>query len=310
MAPRINAIQVRKAQSSGLLSQRDRTLRVLCEDGAYGWMGAEQGEAILHVAVQRKGVTIASHKAPESIVGMLLADGLATWQAGGAAIRARLVASAAGRAYAARQGAGEKHPFLAQHRPLSQRSLDAAEGSGKITFDEGESPLAWLARRKGRDGRALIDAICLAAGERLRGDMTNAQMLPRLTANWSGTGGGQKGGGGDTYSDIVLVARQKVERALAAAGPELSGILVDVCGFLKGLELVETERRWPQRSAKIVLVIALTRLARHYGMATQARGPAQSRGLEHWGAEDFRPALNGQDREPSGSQAPSRSAPA
>lgn len=310
MAPKISAIHAGNVQSSGQLSQRERTLRVLCEDGAYGWMGTQQGEAILHVAVQRKGVTIASHKVPESIVALLLADDLAVWEPGGAGIRRRLVASAAGRAHVARIAAGATHPFLAQHRPLTQRSLDAAEGAGKTTFDEGESPLAWLARRKGRDGRALIDAMSLAAGERLRGDMTLAQMLPRLTANWSGTGGGQKGGGGDTYSDIVLAARQKVERALAAAGPELSGILVDVCGFLKGLELVETERQWPQRSAKIVLVIALTRLARHYGMAGEARGPSQSRGLEHWGAEDFRPALNGQFREPSGSQAPSRSTPA
>ena len=310
MEKKISKIVARKNLPSGLLSQRDRTLKVLCEDGAYGWLARDQEKAMLHVAVQRKGVTIASHKAPESIVALLLADGLVIWQANAVAIRARLVASAAGRAYVARAAAGAAHPFLAQHRPLSQASLQEGGGAAQVTFDEGESPLAWLARRKGRDGRALIDAICLAAGERLRSDMTRAQMLPRLTANWSGTGGGQKGGGGETYSDIVLAARQKVERALAAAGPELSGILVDVCGFLKGLELVETERQWPQRSAKIVLVIALTRLARHYGMAGEARGPSQSRGLQHWGAQDFRPTMGDQDREPSGSQAPPCNAPA
>ena len=35
-------------------------------------------------------------------------------------------------------------------------------------MDEAESPLAWLARRKGRDGRALIEPVQLLAGERLR----------------------------------------------------------------------------------------------------------------------------------------------
>ena len=287
------------AQNSGLLSQarrqRERLLGALCESRAYGWLGLCEGEAVLCVAVQRKGVSVASLRAPESVAHVLLAEGLAIWEAGGASGKRRLLASDAGRAHLARLQSGDGlDPFLAQHRPLSRRCPDGAGNGAKVVFDDGESPLAWLARRKGRDGLALIDATCLAAGERLRSDLTLAQMLPRVTANWSASAtGGKSGAAGESYSDMVIAARQRVDRALAAAGPELSGILVDVCGFLKGLEMIEAERQWPQRSAKIVLVIALARLARHYGLAAEARGPERARGLVHWGAEDFRPQLAG-----------------
>jgi hypothetical protein len=166
-------------------------------------------------------------------------------------------------------------PFAGQHLTLARRKVDTAAGPTEVAINDSESPLAWLARRKGRDGRALIEPVQLQAGERLRAEFTRAQLMPRTTSNWSTAGTRGRRGFGDgetTFTEAVIAARQRVRNALDAVGPEFAGLLLDVCCFLKGLEDVERERAWPPRSAKIVLQLALDRLARHYGFGSEARG--------------------------------------
>jgi hypothetical protein len=162
-----------------------------------------------------------------------------------------------------------------------------------------ESPLAWLKRRRGKDGAALISEPQLLAGERLRADFTFAQIAPRVTANWDpGLGacpGGRSGasGGAAEMSDNVLAARERVNRAPKAVGPELAGILIDVCCFLKGIEDAERSVGWPQRSGKVVLQIALSALARHYGIGEAREEGTTLPRSRHWGASDYRPSITG-----------------
>jgi len=178
--------------------------------------------------------------------------------------------------------------WRARHLALAQRQIETEFGPGNVTVDEAESPLAWLARRRGRDGRALIEPQQLQAGERLRADFTGANLMPRITSNWeSPIANGRRGAGegAAAATDTMVAARQHVHQALDAVGPEFAGLLLDVCCFLKRLEDVERERAWPLRSAKVVLQLALDRLARHYGYAGQARGYADA-ALRIWLAED------------------------
>lgn len=162
--------------------------------------------------------------------------------------------------------------FRAQHLDLATRDLMTETGVTQVMVNDGESPLAWLARRKGRDGRAMIGPDQFIAGERLRADFTRGHMTPRVTSNWSGIGQTRGSGGGGDMTDLIVASRQRVRLALEACGPEFSGLLLDVCCFLRGLEDVERERGWPSRSAKVVLQLALDRLARHYGLRSAARG--------------------------------------
>ena len=185
--------------------------------------------------------------------------------------------------------------FRRQHLALSQRQILTGAGPASVTVDEQESPLAWLARRRGRDGRSMIEPAHLLAGERLRADFTSANMMPRVTSNWDNPIASGRRGCGESqsaYSDTMVISRRSVNEALEAVGPEFSGLLLDVCCFLKGLEDVERERRWPLRSAKVVLQLALARLARHYGLAGEARGSGQAK-MRTWLAEDASGAPEG-----------------
>ena len=178
--------------------------------------------------------------------------------------------------------------FRAQHLVLGEREVTTEAGRTKVVVDDHESPLAWLARRRGRDGRVMIEPHQLQAGERLRAEFTRAHLMPRTTSNWSNPVPSDRRSGGHHASflpDTVIAARQRVHHALDAVGPEFSGLLVDVCCFLKRLDVAERERRWPARSAKIVLQLALECLARHYGYAAATSGHARSR-VRTWLADD------------------------
>lgn len=172
-------------------------------------------------------------------------------------------------------------------------------GDGRPGFNADESPLGWLRRRRGKDGSELISEAQFQAGERLRANFSFAQLGPRVTANWDAALGAASGGrrtaagAGVELTDNALAARHRVNRALTAVGPELAGILVDVCCFLKGLEDAERSAGWPQRSGKVVLQIALTHLARHYGIVNCGGGAEGGRATRHWGAPGFRPSLDG-----------------
>lgn len=180
--------------------------------------------------------------------------------------------------------------FLDQHRQTVSAAVSIDDVSRTVRLNLAESPLGPIARLKDKAGAAFLPPEAVDAGERLLADFTRGQLQPRVTASWeprlSSRGGGRAGGIAD-LTDSAVAARARVGRAVDAMGPELSGVALDVCCFMKGLEVVERERQWPARSAKLMLRAALLALSRHY----RPPGPARRQRLEHWGTADFRPDL-------------------
>ncbi len=170
------------------------------------------------------------------------------------------------------------------------QTIDATRaGSGHVRVNLAESPLSRLNQRRDAQGKAFLAESEFAAGERFRAEFERAGLQPRISANWEApVSSGGRGGSAAEISDFAIDARRRLARAIDALGPELSGVALDVCCFLKGLEQVERERRWPPRSAKLMLKTALALLARHYGLAAMA----EERGkVRHWGDADYRPAM-------------------
>tara|TARA_R110000868_G_scaffold307442_1_gene569103 strand:- start:9838 stop:10704 length:867 start_codon:yes stop_codon:yes gene_type:complete len=198
-----------------------------------------------------------------------------------------------GRAYWRRLEPGAD-PFRAQHQLHATRIVVHDGVSQRAEVNESETPLAWLRRRKGADGKPLISDIQLEAGERLRRDFTLSALSARVTTNWSLNPGGNPNTGRrfdpSDVTDMALSARTRFAQALDAVGSGLSGILTEVCCNHRGLEDIERSFGWPQRSGKVVLQIALDRLAEHYqkgGRSRRRRAERQPAAASAAAASDF-----------------------
>lgn len=133
--------------------------------------------------------------------------------------------------------------------------------SRTITVNMAESPLGWLFTR-GHLTQRHYDA-----GEQLRSDWERSQLAPRVTMRWDPAPVGPSHGRASGYlepAESQLKAKERFEAAIAAAGWGLSDILWRVVCAGEGMRDAETALGWPARAGKIVLTMALDRVADFY----------------------------------------------
>lgn len=132
----------------------------------------------------------------------------------------------------------------------------------------GESPIAWLARRRDARGEPWLTQTEVAAAEKLRDDYVSAGTVGRLTMAWD-AGPKARGGRGPGVdpAEKARAAKDRIARAMAEVGPGLREILEHVCLAGTALDAAERSLGLPRRSGKAVLKLALGRLAQHYGLA-------------------------------------------
>lgn len=166
------------------------------------------------------------------------------------------------RSLRAKPASGNRHQSA--NRLIVERALPDPPGTRRpakrsVTVNLAESPLGWLYAR-GHLTRAHYDA-----GERLRLDYEKAGLAPAVTMRWDGVRE-LMGRAAHTLhrTEYQEAAKRRFDDAIASVGPGLDSILWRV--VCAGETVPEAERAlgWPIRAGKLVLALALDRIAAFY----------------------------------------------
>ena len=168
-----------------------------------------------------------------------------------------------GEAWLRRQASGDNRLLVERALPQDEESRPAKRAAPKrsVTVNLAESPLGWL------KARGLVDDRQYEAGERLRGDWTTAQMAPRVTMRWDAAPIARGARGSPDVLDPTLAqiaAKRRMDDALAAVGAGLKDVLWRIVCAGEGMETAERALGWPARAGRVVLTLALDRLADFY----------------------------------------------
>lgn len=229
----------------------ERARRMLTRPGA--WIDLQDGRYPLRVGGDRRSRV--SLTLDESDFLALVAD---------PGLRART-----GGGWMARQASTVDSPAHGSPgQVLGQRAL--MDDDGRVitrSANLGESPIAWLARRRDASGRPWLTPAEIAAGERLRQDGERAASGPSVTMRWDGL---PRSGGGSAMrmepGDRAISAAARVDAALQAVSPRVRAFVVHICLRSSSLQLAERELGLRRRQGKTMLKQGLQALAEHYGI--------------------------------------------
>ncbi|SFS00929.1 DUF6456 domain-containing protein [Sphingomonas jatrophae] len=147
-------------------------------------------------------------------------------------------------------------------RRLAERTIATGAGgraARSVTVNLAESPLAWLA------ARGHLTARQAEAGGRLRGDYERAGLAAHVTMRWDAAPAAARGAPDACDPTLAQIdARRRFDAALGAVGAGLNDVLWRIVCAGEGLEAAERGLGWPKRAGKLVLGLALDRLADHY----------------------------------------------
>lgn len=139
-----------------------------------------------------------------------------------------------------------------------RRSAGVSRRRRSVTVNVAESPLGWL------HAHGHLEDRLFQAGERLRLDYERSQLGANVTMRWDPVRIKGSGDRGLSPTERQIAAKARFDGALAEAGKGLEDILWRVVCAGESLPIAEKALSWPARSGKLVLKLALDRVADFY----------------------------------------------
>ena len=152
-------------------------------------------------------------------------------------------------------------PILVQTAVPGDENTARRRRVRSVALNVAESPLGWL------KARGKISDRQYRAGETLRRDYERANLPPRVTMNWDAQpkDKNRRGPQQPGASTIIHVsAKRRFHAAIESAGPGLADMLWRVVCAGETVPIAEREMGWPNRSGRVVLGLALDRVAGYY----------------------------------------------
>ena len=153
--------------------------------------------------------------------------------------------------------------YLAERASPGAIITRSGRPSRTVTVNLAQSPLSWL------HARTLITDRQFAAGELLHADYMRGGFAQRTTMAWDPAPAdkSRRARGADAAAIGAIDARDRFHAACSAAGPGLTDILWRVVCAGERIPDVERTLGWPSRAGKLVLTLALDRVADYYRVA-------------------------------------------
>jgi hypothetical protein len=136
-----------------------------------------------------------------------------------------------------------------------------AQKARSVRVNLAESPLGWL------HARGLVTQRQMAAGENLRRDYERGALPQRTVMTWDAPPIGKTPRSASQHGASTLAqidARDRFHGGIAAAGPGLGDILWRVVCAGESVPVAEQALGWPTRAGRLVLALALDRVADYY----------------------------------------------
>jgi hypothetical protein len=152
-------------------------------------------------------------------------------------------------------------PILVERNLPRDGNSPAARRTRSVTVNLAESPLGWLY------ARGLLSNAQFDAGELLRRDFEHAGLGANVTMNWNVSPPDKNRRGAPNAGDAThrqLCAKERFDGAIAVAGVGLADILWRVVCSGETVPDAEKGLGWPSRAGRLVLTLALDRVAGYY----------------------------------------------